>query len=61
MCGESYVAYVDENGDLIEHDCEVDDNGYLDDYDEYLGNMHCDTYGVCGGYNCPNYFKCNAN
>lgn len=28
--------------------------------DDYSSNMHCDTYGVCGGMGCPNYFKCHA-
>lgn len=32
-----------------------------DDWDDgYYSNCHCDTYGVCGGVNCPNYFKCNG-
>lgn len=31
-----------------------------DYYGDYSGNMHCDSYGVCGGTSCPNYFKCNA-
>ena len=29
------------------------------DDEEYAGNMHCDTYGVCGGTSCPNYHKCH--
>lgn len=30
-----------------------------EDYD-YSSNCHCDTYGICGGYNCPNYFSCQG-
>ena len=28
--------------------------------DDYSSNCHCDTYGVCGGYSCPNYHICHA-
>lgn len=31
-----------------------------DDYDYYTGNMHCDTYGVCGGWSCPQYNTCKG-
>lgn len=29
-------------------------------YREETSNCHCDTYGVCGGYSCPNYWSCQA-
>lgn len=32
----------------------------VDLYEEYRQNTHCDTYGVCGGTFCPNYWKCNG-
>ena len=31
-----------------------------DDYDDYTGNMNCDTYGVCGGWSCPQYNSCKG-
>jgi len=39
-----------------------DDDDYedYDDYaDDYSGNTHCDTYGVCGGISCKYYFECH--
>ena len=39
---------------------------YISDYeeyeecDDYSGNMHCDTYGICGGSSCSNYPKCQG-
>lgn len=65
------TAHGDDNVVLV--DGSLDDGEELDiwsdDYDEYYevtdddlygGNMHCDTYGVCGGHSCPNYFRCQG-
>ena len=27
----------------------------------YELNNHCDTYGVCGGISCPNYWDCHSS
>ena len=26
---------------------------------DYSQNMHCDTYGTCGGASCKQYFECH--
>ena len=42
-------------------DCEIADYDAYEDADEgYASNCHCDTYGICGGYSCPNYISCHA-
>lgn len=51
---------------MFDDDYEVEYDDYeveYDDYgiDDYSQNMHCDTYGYCGGDSCPNYYKCNQN
>ena len=53
------VSFREEGEDAEFYDI-LDDEEEWDDYDDgYASNMHCDTYGVCGGYNCPNYIKCH--
>lgn len=53
---EEIGIYDSDDGAFIDENYECGD-----DYDDgYASNMHCDTYGVCGGYNCPNYIKCHA-
>lgn len=37
---------------------EEDEDG--DYFEGYAENMPCDTYGMCGGTGCPNYWKCHA-
>lgn len=31
-----------------------------EDYDGFLSNCHCDTYGFCGGTSCPHYWECHS-
>lgn len=45
-------------------ECEDDEDfedyeDYEDYYHDFYGNYHCDSYGVCGGTSCPNYFECH--
>ena len=63
--GATSITVDDENGnyrffDLYEKDNEIFCDEYETIEDDYSSNMHCDTYGVCGGTGCPNYFKCHA-
>ena len=50
----------DENGKI-----HIETN-FVDTYedetieDDYSSNMHCDTYGVCGGWSCPQYKACHS-
>ena len=44
---------------LCTEDGEVLDKFETEDWG-YESNCHCDTYGVCGGYSCPNYISCHA-
>lgn len=41
---------------------ENENNDYEKKYweEDYSGNMPCDTYGMCPGTSCPNYFKCQG-
>lgn len=51
------IGYYDtDDGTWVDENYEPED-----DYDDgYASNCHCDTYGVCGGYSCPNYISCHA-
>ena len=35
-----------------------EDEWYEDD--DWASNYPCDTYGMCAGTSCPNYWKCNG-
>ena len=41
-------------------DPDFDDEPYESDYDDYGSNFHCDTYGVCGGTDCPRFYICHS-
>lgn len=41
--------YVTEDGEVLDE---------FPIYDDASSNMPCDTYGMCGGPSCPNYYKC---
>ena len=51
----AYFVFEDEN--------EMDEEDYFEgeDFEGYAGNMPCDTYGLCGGTSCPNFWKCHGN
>ena len=62
---------VDNQTEMKDFLLDTDENGnieivlfFVDTWEEseidYLSNMHCDTYGTCGGTGCPNYFRCHA-
>lgn len=39
---------------------EVGEDNWEDYYeDDYSSNMPCDTYGMCAGTSCSNYYKCH--
>lgn len=51
----AYFVFEDEN--------EMDEEDYFEgeDYEDgYASNMPCDTYGMCGGTSCPNFWKCHG-
>ena len=64
QCCTVMDSFVEEEDEYWEDEYET----YEDVEDEwedttdlgYESNCHCDTYGVCGGPSCPNYFKCQA-
>ena len=63
--GANTVTVDDINGqyrmfDLYEKDNEIFCDEYETIEDDYASNMHCDTYGVCGGWSCPQYKACHA-
>ena len=31
-----------------------------EEVDDYASNMPCDTYGLCAGSSCSNYYKCQC-
>ena len=47
----SIAKFWDENEEKRDDWCE--DDGWV-------SNCPCDTYGMCGGPSCPNYWKCNG-
>lgn len=51
-CGELFESANEDNYD-------EDWTDWLDDYD-YSSNCNCDTYGVCSGTSCSQYFRCQA-
>lgn len=60
----SYDYYNEETGENVE-DIYIAD--VVDDYEDwselddgFLSNCHCDSYGICGGMSCPQYFSCHA-
>lgn len=54
------ITQYNRDGSFYEDLDNVFDNIEFEEPDPILSNHHCDTYGVCGGYSCPNYFKCNG-
>ena len=52
-------AEYDINDYFLNHD-DTEEDEYETVDDDYTGNMHCDTYGVCGGWSCPNYKACKG-
>ena len=63
--GAYCVTISDEFGNYTEYDLtQKNDKVILDEYeivnDDISSNMHCDTYGVCGGTACPLFYKCHA-
>lgn len=55
---KDYSICIDENGNIYTETNFVDEYETIED--DYESNMHCDTYGVCGGWMCPNYKACHA-
>ena len=49
-----YFVFEDEN--------EIDEENYFEgeDFEGYAENMPCDTYGLCSGTSCPNFWKCQG-
>lgn len=70
LSGNVYDIAGENINELLEKEVDtvvVDDVVYsLADFifedveDDYSSNCHCDTYGVCGGYSCPNYANCHG-
>lgn len=51
-----FDRHIDEDAE----DC-IYEEEELDKYsDDCESNCHCDTYGVCGGISCRNYWTCNG-
>ncbi len=44
----------------IMNDLDEDDEYGKELYDDYSANCYCDTYGVCGGISCEQYYSCHA-
>lgn len=65
--GATFVTMSNEKGVIREFDIMFDDDYNVildeytyDDYDDYTGNMSCDSTGFCSGYACPNFSKCKG-
>lgn len=49
-----YFVFDDEN--------EIEEEDYFEGEDwGYESNAPCDTYGMCAGTSCPNFFKCHGS
>ena len=53
--------FVFENENEIEEEDYFEGEDFEEIEDGYAGNMPCDTYGLCGGTSCPNFFKCHGS
>ena len=40
--------------------CEDEEDEWDEDDYGYESNCHCDSYGICGGTSCPNYYSCQG-
>lgn len=58
--GEWYLegTYEQCEAAMFNNACDEEEE-YDDEPYGYESNCHCDTYGVCGGTSCPNYFTCH--
>lgn len=53
--------FVFNTEDEIEEEDYFEGEDFEEIEDGYAGNMPCDTYGMCGGTSCPNFFKCHGS
>ncbi|MBQ2173699.1 MAG: hypothetical protein II453_01105 [Alphaproteobacteria bacterium] len=62
---------IDTDDEMKDFYIDIDEKGHIhlelnfvDTYitieDDYASNMHCDTYGTCGGRSCPQYMACHS-